>query len=159
MYSYIPLHFSLWWMILIQLASQRWRTAMRTKQLSTVANWPRHCSFNYQYLSVKMVFKIWEEGNSPWRDLAIDLPRSRIHVGAKIQIFHINARHIEAAFGAIANKPIVWINTYSVWPKIIYLTWLNWRQAPCNLVILLLAVTYRQLKNYSMCTVLLRLTQ
>ena len=52
------------------------------------------------------------KASPPWQDLAIDYPRSRL--GSKMEIFHINARDIQAAFGAISNKPIVCIITYSM---------------------------------------------
>ena len=86
MYMYIHLYaclhiyhnppFRLWWLILVQLASLRWRTPMRTKQLFAVANWPRHCSFNCQSVSVKVVFNILEEGQLSlagsryWREIS-----------------------------------------------------------------------------------------
>ena len=121
--------------ILVQLASLRWRAQIRAKQLSAVANWPRHCWFSCQSVSVRGC--LYERGaGPPWRDLTIDYPRCFIFS----IYFHINARDIQAAFGVFANKPIVWIITYSMSPKLILLKWLT---KNCNT---------QATQDYSMCS-------
>ena len=80
---------------------------MRAKQLSAVAIDQDTASLIVSLSWLRGCLTYERKASPPWRDLAIDYPRSRL--GNEMEIFHINARDIHAAFGAISNEPIVCI--------------------------------------------------